>query len=62
MYESAKFRRRHKKERVVDWCAMDDDLLERYRKFCKENGYISDRLMNIIITEFIEMYGIKKED
>ena len=62
MYESAKVRRRHKKERVVDWCAMDDDLFERYRKFCKENGYISDRLMNIIITEFIEKKKKKKED
>ena len=61
MYESAKKDVKSKwKEKKVDWVKMDEELYERFKKFCIDNGYVRDRLMNIILDEFLEKYGVKK--
>ncbi len=63
MYESAKKGIDSKwVERKKDWCTLDDELHERLSKFCTTNDYVRDRLVNSIIEEFLEKYGIKKED
>ena len=59
MYESAK--RNYSLKRTRCSVTISDVVLDEFNTYCEENDYVRQKLIELILVEFLDKYGLPKE-
>ena len=57
MYDSAKKGRRKSTKRVV--VCISETVYDEFSTFCEDHDYVRPRLIELILEEFLDRYGVK---
>ncbi len=60
MYESAK--RNYSLKRTRLSATISEVVVDEFNTYCEENDYIKQKLIELILEEFLEKYGVKSGD